>query len=191
MDTPEPDHRPVVIELYAGPGAGKSTLAAGLFSLMKTKGYRVELVTELAKDITYEKAYGLLQNQFYVAVNQEHRQWRLRGQVDWIITDSPLPLGLAYCGDRDRALLQVITKGLRKRYVNLPILVKRAKTYQQYGRSQTENEARAIDTVVDAIFYGPVLGEGPLLWGVTEGNADAPHWALQNIVEKYQKMVPQ
>jgi dephospho-CoA kinase len=32
-----------VINLAAGPGAGKSTTAAGLFNIMKLKGLKVEL----------------------------------------------------------------------------------------------------------------------------------------------------
>ncbi len=43
-----------VINLWAGPGAGKSTTAAGLFNLMKIRGYNVELVTEFAKEMVYE-----------------------------------------------------------------------------------------------------------------------------------------
>jgi hypothetical protein len=34
-----------VINLFAGPGCGKSTLAAGIFSLLKFHGVLVELVT--------------------------------------------------------------------------------------------------------------------------------------------------
>jgi len=38
-----------VINLFAGPGAGKSTTAAGLFAEMKRANVDVELVTEYVK----------------------------------------------------------------------------------------------------------------------------------------------
>ena len=44
-----------VINLFGGPGAGKSTTAAGLFYEMKVRDIKCELVTEYAKDMTYEK----------------------------------------------------------------------------------------------------------------------------------------
>lgn len=48
-----------VISLWAGPGAGKSTTVAALFNLMKRERYSVELVTEVAKDCTYEHSVRL------------------------------------------------------------------------------------------------------------------------------------
>ena len=44
-----------VINLWGGPGCGKSTTAAGLFSIMKMRGHKVELVTEYAKELTYDR----------------------------------------------------------------------------------------------------------------------------------------
>jgi adenylylsulfate kinase-like enzyme len=40
-----------VINLFGGPGTGKSTLAAALFTDLKMKGINAELVTEFAKDL--------------------------------------------------------------------------------------------------------------------------------------------
>jgi hypothetical protein len=51
-----------VINLWAGPGAGKSTTAAGLF-LMKLTGRRVELVTEYAKEVVYDQDPTRIKNQ--------------------------------------------------------------------------------------------------------------------------------
>lgn len=44
-----------VINLFGGPGIGKSTLAAGLFEHMKIAGFNVELVNEYAKDMVWEQ----------------------------------------------------------------------------------------------------------------------------------------
>ena len=53
--------KPIAINLAGPPGAGKSTGAAYLFYKLKTMGINAELVTEFAKDKTWEhnmKALG-------------------------------------------------------------------------------------------------------------------------------------
>lgn len=44
----------IVVNLFAGPGAGKSTGAAYIFAMLKMHGIDCELVTEFAKDKTWE-----------------------------------------------------------------------------------------------------------------------------------------
>jgi hypothetical protein len=85
-----------VINLWAGPGAGKSTTAAGLFFLMKLTGRRVELVTEYAKEVVYDQDPTRIKNQLLILAKQDERLRRLQGQVDYVITDSPLPATWVY-----------------------------------------------------------------------------------------------
>lgn len=42
----------LVVNLFGGPGSGKSTGAAYVFARLKMLGYNAELVTEFAKDKT-------------------------------------------------------------------------------------------------------------------------------------------
>ena len=44
----------VVINLFGGPGCGKSTAASYIFSKLKMLGINAELATEFAKDKTWE-----------------------------------------------------------------------------------------------------------------------------------------
>lgn len=44
----------IVINLFGAPGAGKSTLAADIFSKLKRRQVKCELITEFAKDCVYE-----------------------------------------------------------------------------------------------------------------------------------------
>ena len=144
---PEPVHPTKVVNFFAGPGAGKSTTASGLFFAMKLAAqHKVELVTERAKELTYDKAWELLKNQQVVTSEQDLRQRRLLGQVDYVITDSPLLLGCVYgAGVWAREDMQAQWWNLFNSYDNVNIYVERAKAYQPYGRSQDEDEARLMD----------------------------------------------
>jgi hypothetical protein len=135
-----------VINLIAGPGAGKSTTAAGLFFRMKLAGIKCELVTEFAKELTYDENWADLKRQIYVMAEQERRQRRLLGKVDYIITDAPLLTGIEYISDPiDRVAVEKATVELFEQYDNINITVVRSKPYAEYGRSQTEAEARDLD----------------------------------------------
>ena len=88
-----------VVNFFAPPGSGKSTTAAGTFFKMKLLGLNVELVTEFAKDMCWAGRHQEMYNQVYIISKQFHKMYRLIGQVDYIITDSPLLLGLIYKPD--------------------------------------------------------------------------------------------
>ena len=83
----------IVVNLLAGPGTGKSTTAAGTFAELKHRGHRVELVTEVAKEMCYEGVPHPF-DQRYILTEQRHRLERLVGQVDIVISDAPLIFGL-------------------------------------------------------------------------------------------------
>ena len=139
----------IVINIYGGPGCGKSTISAGLFYKMKNLDYKVELVQEYAKDMTYEKRTNILEDQLYIFAKQARRLERLRGSVDYVITDSPLLLGLVY--NTKSILLNNLIEETFNSYNNKNFLLKRLKKYQQYGRNQTEESAKTIDIKIQKI----------------------------------------
>lgn len=154
-----------VINLFAGPGAGKSTTAAGLFNLMKLSGEKVELVSEYAKDLTYERNASRLGNQMAILGEQFNRLYRLVDQVDWIITDSPLLLSMMYAtGPFKSAGFTGTVMWAFEQFDNVNFVLKRTKEYQPYGRNQTEDEAKQVDLRVNAMLdgmgieYTPVMG---------------------------------
>ncbi len=147
-------HAPKCINLWAGPGTGKSRTAAGVFTAMKSMGLRVELVTEKAKFYTYEGNVRRLKDQFLLMCQQEYCQRIVRDQVDWIVTDSPPGMGIAYARRLDRKVLHSMQEHFRNRYANFDILLLRDDTrpYQTYGRFQTEAEARDLDINIAGIW---------------------------------------
>jgi nicotinamide riboside kinase len=85
-----------VINLLAGPSAGKSTNAFGLSWYLKAKRVNCEFVPEYAKEIVWEKNWSLLDDQIHIFGEQHRRQYRLLGQVEYMTTDSPLLLSTVY-----------------------------------------------------------------------------------------------
>lgn len=139
--------RPLVINLFGAPGAGKSTGAAIVFAELKKRGVNAELVTEFAKDKTWEGNAMALGCQEYVFGKQSYRLARCRADVDVIVTDSPLPLSLLYTTDpallADGAFQQVVMNVFNS-YNNLNYYVNRVKPYNPKGRNQTEAESDAL-----------------------------------------------
>jgi len=140
-----------VINIFGGPGAGKSTTAAGLFYEMKKRRIQVELVTEYAKDMTWEKRHNVLSDQLYILAKQNRRIQRLIGQVEWVITDSPLPIGLVYAEPNYFPTFEPMVMELWNSYDNINFLLGRDFEYQTEGRNQTAEEAIGVDAAMMAL----------------------------------------
>lgn len=123
----------------------------------------VEEVTEEAKAVTWQlghwsegpvpaevKRRALSQRQAVLFGAQYDRIARLQGQVDLVISDSPLALSQVYA---DPALYPPVAWSaiIDAHYAQLDVLhvwCKRVKPYETRGRNQTEAEARAIDDLL-------------------------------------------
>ena len=136
----------LVVNLYGGPGSGKSTGAAFIFSRLKLMGINCELVTEFAKDVVWSGDTNILENQFYVTAMQYERIRRLLGKVDVVITDSPLLMGKVYDEQAlDNHELWNHVRNLVESMDNMNVRLIRVKKYEDSGRLQTLDEAKAID----------------------------------------------
>ena len=86
-----------LINLYGAAGAGKSTTAMGITHYLKLKGYRVEYVSEYAKDLVNEGSEHKLKHQLYVFAKQLKKLSVLMDKgLDYVVTDSPLLLSYFY-----------------------------------------------------------------------------------------------
>lgn len=140
-----------IINLFGGPGTGKSTTAASLFAKMKLAGVSCELVSEYAKDLTWDfpegEHPGLLDSMDLLA-QQSLRQRRLLGKVDYVITDSPLPLITCFQDRGHFAGMEWFETAVLQTYSmfnNINVSLERVKSYVPEGRNQTEAEAWEID----------------------------------------------
>lgn len=135
----------LVVNLFGAPGAGKSTGAAYIFSQLKIKGVNIELVTEFAKDMTWEKNKKALTNQIYMLGNQLQRIYRCQDEVDVIVTDSPLLLNILYNNNPilDKNFENLVVN-IFNSYNNLNYYIQRVKEYNPIGRNQTKEESEII-----------------------------------------------
>lgn len=145
-----------VINLFAGPGTGKSTTAAALFAELKYRNVNAELIQEAAKDAAWEGRSGkFFAAQQYILGEQSWRQWRLKGDVDIAVTDSPLPMGLVYMRDdfKARSLREMVLEDFNRNYDNFNVFITRNKPYNNKGRLQDENEAKELDGLIKDMLY--------------------------------------
>ena len=143
-----------VINLWGAPGAGKSTAAAHLFGVMKELGLDCELVTEFVKDEIWSENNTVQSNYAYVFGNQSYRISRLIGKVDYIITDSPIPLCLIYnrTSALDTEAFKQVVNDLFLSFDNENIFINRCASYSKNGRLQTEAESDRIATrIIDML----------------------------------------
>lgn len=158
-----------VVNLFGGPGTGKSTTAADLFALMKWSNKSVELVNEYAKEIVWEQRYKIFEDQLYVTAKQNRKLHRVKDQVEWAITDSPLLLSMVYSKpDYLPKTFRSMIYELYDTYDNINIFLEREKPYHQVGRNQSEEEARELDVQIKEL-----LEEGGYNYHVIPANADA------------------
>lgn len=146
--------RTLVVNIYGGPGTGKSTTAAGVFYDLKQAGVNCELAHEYAKDLTWEKAVQRLSFQPGIAAEQMWRIERLIGQVEVVITDSPIIFCTLYARDSlppaVREPFEDFLRAWHESHNTLDVFLNRDpnRYYNAKGRNQSEDEAKEIDTAI-------------------------------------------
>jgi adenylylsulfate kinase-like enzyme len=139
----------LVINLYGGPGAGKSTLAAGLFAKLKEDGVDCELVTEFVKEKIWENTTDILNDRFYTSAVQYHRVFRLNGKVDVIITESPIMLSVIYNDIIKFKEYDKLIYNLYSEFDNINFFIKRdTSSFSANGRIHNKEESVQKDTEI-------------------------------------------
>jgi hypothetical protein len=140
-----------IVNLFAGPGAGKSTTAAGIFYSLKLADVKCELITEVAKDLAYENNSSRMSNQIYLLGEQYQRLHRVRNSVKYAISDSPIILGMSYRSNDFPKSFDQLCLDLFNQFDNINYFIVRTKKYQAYGRNETEDQACEHDANIKSI----------------------------------------
>jgi deoxyadenosine/deoxycytidine kinase len=143
------------INFLAGPGAGKSTTAAWLFSELKLKHYSIELITEYVKSWASQNRSVSPFDQVYLFGKQMQYEYRfLNVGIKNVVTDSPLVLSCVYSDAYNPELklgekMWPILKEYEKSHPSVNIYLERGnKKYNTEGRYQTYEGAKEIDVLV-------------------------------------------
>lgn len=176
-----------IINIFGGPGTGKSSCAANVFALLKAKDLNVELVREYVKDFVWENRQRYPMDQIYIMGKQMRREQVCLGKVDYIVTDSPVDLSFIYEQHYDPAphVCGEVIKKYKKineqnghTYVN--IFLHRVKKYNPNGRYQDEEGAKLVDRLI--LDY---LKNNGIYFVEFGGTAEAPEYIVSLCTEFY------
>lgn len=143
----------IVINILGGPGVGKTTIASDLFATLKKMNKDVEIVSEFAKELVWEKRNEAFNDRLYMHAEQNHRLMMMNGNLDYIITDSPLILTSIYnrfylenvhTPDYNDMIDEVVIETWNL-YNNVTFLINRDVNYDTNGRRESLEEALKID----------------------------------------------
>lgn len=148
------DKHTIVINAFAGPGAGKTTSCLEVAEKLKKQGFVTEYVQEYAKELVYDNNLIMLdghyEHQFDILKEQVKRINRLYGKVDFILTDSPVLLNNTYLNE-DKGTNDYVTycenvKKIYTLYDNFNYFVERDKSaFEEEGRIHNLEQSIAID----------------------------------------------
>lgn len=158
-----------IINVYGGPGAGKSTSAAYLYYLLKVQQQNVELVREYVKDWAWEgRAFGAYDEIYFLGKQVRHESM-LFGKVDYIVTDAPVYMTAYYASIYCSPTLAKGVKAEAQAFYqqvaedghqHLHIMLNRIRPYDPVGRYQNESQAHSVDDGVGDMLLN--LGITPL-----------------------------
>jgi len=139
-----PEPKTIVINLFSGPGAGKSTSMAGIFHELKCLDVNCEMGHEFAKEKIWDESYAVLRDQVYVFAKQLHSLRRLEGKVEVIVTDSPIVLSLIYAKNEPPEF-KAFALAVNKRFRSMNFFLHRNKKFNPSGRIHSKEESETID----------------------------------------------
>lgn|SRR5690349_4319238 len=152
-----------VISLAGGPGVGKSTLAADIFSFLTKQKKSVELVREWVKGWAWEgRVPQGMEDNLYILAKQLKAEKILYGKVEYIVTDHPIWLPSVYeelYNPETNAVRYTISELLRLQSLNpiisrIDLVVERVHPYVSEGRFQTLEKAEKIDALCKKFLNG-------------------------------------
>ena len=143
-----------LINLFGGPGIGKSSISAGISYQLKSKHISCNNPYEFPKRLAWDNNMPAIKDQLYVLGNQHRGIAECYGKVDYIVVDSPVLFSLIYkmwyskgypAEFYSEAFNQMIID-LHNNYDNLNILLERTEgVHNDDERYQNLEESIKID----------------------------------------------
>ena len=181
----------VIVCLYGGAGAGKSTVCADLFAKLKQNNFDVEMNREYIKEWIWEgrKVKPGDQTFFFAQQARKERQYMERG-LNVIVTDSPLILTHFYGLKHDRFEQEHNTswKMLEQQHAickwygyNVEhYFLNRPDFFEQHGRFQTKEEAKQYDAEIKQM-----LVKANIKYTEIDATPNAGNQIMDILVSKY------
>lgn len=180
---------PVMINLFGGPGIGKTTTAARVFVQLKMLGIETANPEEHAKLAIWKGRPDLLDQQLVILGQSWETLHALADKVDAVVMDSPLLLCSVYAGDREGPHFHDTVADFHRRLPRLNFMLTRAKdrAYSTTGRREDADTARALDTRIRAALAqrGEAFTELPSGEGVDPMRLDHEAAAIARHVAAY------
>jgi hypothetical protein len=148
-----------IINLFGGPGIGKSSISAGLTYRLKRNHISCDNPYEFPKLLAWDENHSAIRDQLFVLANQHRGIVKSYGKVDYIILDSPIILSLTYksyykstqypatlYGETfDKLLLEI-----HNQYNNINIVLERGEgIHNNNERYQDLKQSVELDTVIE------------------------------------------
>ena len=139
-----------VINLYGGPGSGKSTVAAEVYGILKRSGVVVEIQREWCKGPVWDEYHKALKDQYYIFAKHYRELARFeRGNVKVVVSDAPLLLSMIY-GHEEGTNFRSYVWDVYRRFSNFNVFLERDRKYHRKGRLQTKRQALDLDSKIKA-----------------------------------------
>lgn len=144
--------RTLNINIWGGPGTGKSIVTAQLYAELKLSGISCEMAREYAKELTWAGQIDQY-SQLAISAEQHRRQEALQGRADIVVTDAPVPQGSLFAPLSYRKALLDSLVVLTQNWDSLNILIHPNKDvpYEQAGRAESPEMAGMRHTAVTAL----------------------------------------
>lgn len=136
----------LLINIFGGPSIGKTDCARDLANLLGRQGFVSEYVPEFAKKLVWSQSFPTLRNQVFVTAGQFNDLLMVYGQVDYIVTDSPVLTGIAFPGVCCTPAWEAHVLEMHHHFKHVNFLLERNLAYYQAeGRVQTPKECLIAD----------------------------------------------
>ena len=141
---------PIILNLFGGPGIGKTTAAAKIFVELKMLGIETANPEEHAKLAIWKGREDLLDQQLVILGQTWETLHALSDKVDVVVMDSPLMLCSVYAGEKENKHFHDTVADFHKKMPRINMVLQRPKglVYSNKGRREDKNQAKIVDTKV-------------------------------------------